>query len=162
MDYYQHVVIDYLRASRTVFVNTEFCIQLNKHKNPDRSGPHWYCDAVAVDFRSKVIFLCEISYSKSLASLVNRLQAWNEHWGGVKTALSRDGHLPEEWAVRPWLFIPNEYRQQLNTALARIGDGPLLQASPKITDLEEVQPWKYRSWDRNEKPNHSDSLVALA
>ena len=61
MDYYQGIVIDYLRADRAVFVNTECCIQLNESDNP--AQPHWYCDAVAVDFRCRRIFLCEISYS---------------------------------------------------------------------------------------------------
>jgi len=30
MNYYESVVIDYLRADRSVFVNTEYCIQINK------------------------------------------------------------------------------------------------------------------------------------
>lgn len=51
MDYYQNVVIDYLRADRALFVNAECCIQVNPASNPDASGPHWYCDAVAADFR---------------------------------------------------------------------------------------------------------------
>jgi hypothetical protein len=50
MNYYESVVVDYLRADRAIFVNTECCIQLNEAVNPDNSGPHWYCDAVAVDF----------------------------------------------------------------------------------------------------------------
>jgi hypothetical protein len=29
MDYYQGVVVEYLRADRSVFVNTECCIELN-------------------------------------------------------------------------------------------------------------------------------------
>ena len=55
MDYYESVVFHYLRADRTVFLNTEYCIQINPGDNPDRSGPHWYCDAVALDFRAKEI-----------------------------------------------------------------------------------------------------------
>src|SRR5260370_41944842 len=46
-----------LARMRFVFVNTECCIQINPADNPDRSGPHWYCDAVAADFRSKTVFL---------------------------------------------------------------------------------------------------------
>jgi len=45
MDYYQGVVLDYLRADRAIFINAECCIQLNEAHNPDSSGPHWYCDA---------------------------------------------------------------------------------------------------------------------
>ncbi len=50
MDYYQNVVVEYLRADRAVFVNTECCIQLDKNRNVDKTK-HWYCDAVAADFR---------------------------------------------------------------------------------------------------------------
>jgi glutamate synthase domain-containing protein 2 len=35
MDYYQSVVVHYLRADRALFVNTECCIQLNQSKNPE-------------------------------------------------------------------------------------------------------------------------------
>src|SRR5438067_13052104 len=41
MDYCESVVFDYLRADRAVFVNREYCIQLNQKANPDTSGPHW-------------------------------------------------------------------------------------------------------------------------
>ena len=51
MDYYQGVVTEYLRANRATFVNTECCIQLNPGPHPDNSGPHWYCDAVAVNLQ---------------------------------------------------------------------------------------------------------------
>jgi hypothetical protein len=72
MDYYESVVIDYLRADRAIFVNTEYCIQINPGANPDRTGPHWYCDAVALNFRSEEILLCEISYSATLNALRTR------------------------------------------------------------------------------------------
>jgi hypothetical protein len=69
VNFYESVVIDYLRSDRAVFVNTELCIQINAGDNPDTSGPHWYCDAVACDFKRRTVFLCEISYSKQLADL---------------------------------------------------------------------------------------------
>jgi hypothetical protein len=37
VDYFQGVVTDYLRASRSVFVNTECCIQLNLAPIPTRA-----------------------------------------------------------------------------------------------------------------------------
>ncbi|WP_407469232.1 hypothetical protein ABFU38_05100 [Xanthomonas campestris pv. raphani] len=51
MDHFEGVVLDYLRADRALFVNSQCCIQLNEGANPDTSGPHWYCDAVAVSFK---------------------------------------------------------------------------------------------------------------
>ena len=46
MNYYESVVMDYLRSDRAVFVNTNCCIQLNQADNPGTSGPHWCCDVV--------------------------------------------------------------------------------------------------------------------
>jgi hypothetical protein len=151
MDFYQGVVVDYLRANRTTFVNTECCIQLNKSNNPDTSGPHWYCDAVALEFQSSTIFLCEISYERSLASLTKRLKAWHEHWDLLCKAVARDSSFPEiirGWPVRPWLFIPNEFVENFVKGLDQIAGSQQLKFSVRITPLELVQPWKYPSWDR--------------
>ncbi|SYZ56809.1 hypothetical protein CPBF367_34790 [Xanthomonas arboricola pv. juglandis] len=51
MDHFEGVVLDYLRADRALFVNSQCCIQLNEGANPDTRGPHWYYDAVAVSFK---------------------------------------------------------------------------------------------------------------
>ena len=155
MNYYESVVIDYLRADRALFVNTECCIQINAAENPDTSGPHWYCDAVAVDFRDEKIFLCEISYSAQLADLVKRLKAWHENWSGVKGALVRDSRIPRDYEVRPWLFVPEHCINLLLGRMRQIGNGQPLSFHPKITTLEMVQPWLYKSFNRigeREKP----------
>ena len=152
MDYYQGVVTEYLRADRSIFVNTECCIQLNKAENPDTSGPHWYCDAVAVDFRNEMVFLCEVSFAKGLGALLKRLAAWNTHWTGVRAAIVRDCSVPDQWEVRPWLFIPESYVPKAVTGIARLGDHDdpeRLMPDPKITTLELVTPWSYCSWNRH-------------
>ena len=148
MDYYEGVVLNYLRADRAVFVNTECCLQLTQADNPDASGPHWYCDAVAADFRAKKIFLCEVSYAAQLADLSKRLKSWNDHWEGICAALVRDSKLLEDWPVRPWLFVPEDCVPSLLKRLAQIGNGQPLRFTPLITTLEMVQPWKYASWNR--------------
>ncbi|WP_223670515.1 hypothetical protein [Xanthomonas citri] len=38
MDHFEGVVLDYLRADRALFVNSQCCIQLNEGANPDTSG----------------------------------------------------------------------------------------------------------------------------
>ena len=48
MDYFQGVVTDYLRANRSVFVNTECLIQLDEG-NKQLKCRHWFCDAMAVN-----------------------------------------------------------------------------------------------------------------
>lgn len=158
MDYYQGVVTEYLRADRAIFLNTECCIQLNAGANPDTTGPHWFCDAVAVDFRAEVVFLCEVSYARGLGALLRRLSEWNREWSKVRAAVVRDCSLPARWPVRPWLFIPEEC---VSSAIAGIQglrgvDGVAPLPIPRITTLEMIAPWKYRSWDRageKEKPN---------
>ena len=159
VDYYQGVVTEYLRADRAIFVNTECCLQLNAAANPDNSGPHWYCDAVAVNFRESAVYLCEISYSKTLDALVKRLTAWQAHWPALCRAIVRDCHIPATWSVRPWLFVPEERRALLEAKLQRIaaaGGNASMVAGAQVTNLEDVAPWKYRSWNRwDERSNGS-------
>jgi hypothetical protein len=148
MDYYETVMTHYLRSDRAIFLNTECCIQLNEGNNPDISGPHWYCDAVAADFRDKTIFLCEISYSKGLPTLTKRLRGWHDDWAKVCYALTRDSFLDKAWPVRPWLFVPEQLVPMLTRRLEEISAGQPLKFSPRITPLEMIQPWQYQSWNR--------------
>ena len=86
MGYFQEVVTEYLRADRAVFVNTECLIRL--HPNDiSTKGAHWYCDAVAVNFREKSVHLCEVSYSTTLHALGARLQTWAKNWPALCAAL---------------------------------------------------------------------------
>lgn len=159
MDYYESVMLHYLRADRALFLNTECCIQINKSDNPDTSGPHWYCDAVAVDFRQSAIFLCEISYSNRLQDLTKRLRDWNAHWGQLVSGLVRDSCLPSDWPVRPWLFVPGE--EPLKLLLRRL-DGIQLQFVPRITTLDAILPWTFNSWNRvGEKKKSADIPVEM-
>ena len=159
MDNFEGNVVEYLRADRALFLNTQCCIQLNKADNPDTSGPHWYCDIVVADHRDRAIFLCEVSFSDSLASLFKCLEDWNAHWPSLKSALCRDSCLPGDcWPIRPWLFVPEHLvpkvvakLNQFNVPAERERQLP----EPRVTPLEMVLPWKYRSWNRNgegEKP----------
>lgn len=152
MDYYQGVVTEYLRASRSVFINTECCIQLEAGDNPDR-GTHWYCDAVAVDFAKSSVFLCEISYAKSPSALMKRLSDWNRHWDGIRAALVRDCRLRGDWPVQPWVFFPKVYETAVLGGLERLRRSEEHDATmpyPRITFLEEVAPWKYPAWNRKD------------
>lgn len=148
VNFYECVVVEYLRADRSAFVNTESCIQLNEADNPDTSGPHWYCDAIAIDFRQKVVYLCEISYSRPLQALLKRLSYWHESWTLLRLALQRDSSLPADWPVRPWLFVPEELLPMLVKGLERISGSNPLAFTPRVTPLEMVQLWRYRSWSR--------------
>lgn len=163
MDHYQGVVVEYLRADRTVFVNTECCIQLNDKPNPDTSGQHWYCDAVAIDLRDRTVFLCEISYAEKLGALLDRLKSWAAEWGGVLEALKRDCKVPCGWPVRPWLFVPEESVPRLVEKLEPMKRTDGLSAfSPRITTLESVQPWNYHSWShRDSETDKSESGIPV-
>jgi len=166
MDYYQGVVIDYLRATRTRFVNTECLIQLAPGDVP-KKGEHWFCDAVVVEFvegrsngmsqdkgdqpKKPHVYLCEISYSKSLSALMKRLESWRTHWTGIKAALVHDCGLQADWEVSPWVFIPRDRRALLERKFPPTAStGPLEMPNPRIKTLEEVVPWLFRDW--NGKP----------
>lgn len=152
MDYFQGVVSDYLRAKRSRFVNTEYMINLDIDGTYGKDR-HWYCDAVALDFADSTIHLCEITYSKTLHSVSKRLQFWCNHWPEVVAAIFRDSELKGEWEVFPRVFVPAALKPTLDirTNLLKWPE-PCARRMPKpiVTTLEEVLPWKYRSWNGTE------------
>ena len=150
MDYFQGVVTEYLRANRAVFVNTECLIQLDAGDRllKDR---HWYCDAMAVNFKESSVYLCEITYSSTMQSLMARLQAWQDHWAEFKQAVSRDSGVPGGWAVQAWVFIPQKHHGSFEKRIAQLKSKPGVDNQmprPRVTHLESVMPWEYRTWDR--------------
>jgi hypothetical protein len=155
MDYFQGVVTEYLRADRAVFVNTECLIQLDDGNDLGK-GRHWYCDAVAANFRESTVYLCEITYSTTMQTLLARLEHWANHWPLLCQAVARDCCVPNSWKVQPWTFIPKRYHQAFNEKLAkRLVSIPCLDQharmpAPKVTYLESVTPWNYCTWDRRE------------
>lgn len=159
MDYFQGVVTEFLRADRSVFVNTEYLIQLDEGDKQFKDR-HWYCDAIAVNFKEKAIYLCEISYSASLQSLMSRLQAWETNWQELNKSVIRDSRVPNNWAVRPWVFIPEKCRVVFDRKMALMKPKPDVERQmprPRITYLESALPWEYPSWDRKH-----DALVGDA
>ncbi|MTW23250.1 hypothetical protein [Allochromatium palmeri] len=155
MDYFQGVVADYLRAHRSTFINSEFLLQLDEGKVLGK-GRYWYCDIVAVDFSQRGIFLCEVTYSKTVHALIKRLSFWNQHWVALCNGIYRETGIPKDWSVKPWLFIPEERRGILDDKLANIvgiGSEGCQIPRPDITYLEEVMPWKYDNHDREPSRN---------
>ena len=149
MDYFQGVVTEYLRAKRSRFVNTEYLISLDGD-GTYRKDRHWYCDAVAIDFAEGSIHLCEITYAKTLHSVAKRLQFWCAHWQEIGDALRRDSELKGDWEIVPRVFIPASLKPTFELRAKAI-KWPALAAAqmprPIVTTLEEVLPWRYRSWN---------------
>ena len=148
MDYYQGVVYDYLQESDgAMFIKAECPIQLGRGKTAPK-GTFWYCDAVAVNLREKKVYLCEVSYSKSLFALAKRLEAWSKEWTKLRAAIVRDLSIPKEWDVQPWVFVPAHLREELKKRLSALASprsdaGAAAMPEPNVTSLEEVAPWKY-------------------
>lgn len=152
MDYFQGVVTEFLRADRAVFLNTQYLIQLEPGDAYVKDR-HWYCDVVAINHRTSTVELCEITYSSTLQSLIGRLRAWEIHWMGITEAIKRDSSLSGSWAFQPHVFIPDKTHDLLKRKIGSPdADAEYLQGMPfpKITPLESILPWKYRSW--NGKP----------
>ena len=147
-DYFQGVVAEYLRADRSVFVNSEILIQLDPGLSP-RKGRFWYCDLLAVSMRERVAYLCEVTYASSVSSLIARLRAWQTHWAELRSALERDCSIESSWHVAPWVFLPESRRETYERKLSLLAPFELSSMpEPKVTVLEDVVPWKYRTWDR--------------
>lgn len=150
MDYFQGVVTEYLRANRSVFVNTEFLIKLDDGDKQFKDR-HWYCDAMAVNFKERSLYLCEITFSSTMQSLISRLQAWQNNWDELVNAVVRDSGVPANWKIQPWTFIPKKYDVVFAKKLAMLKASNVQKAqmpAPRVTFLEDVLPWEYRSWDR--------------
>ena len=140
MDYYQNVVGEYLRANRSMFINPEFFLSLDEGK--EIKGRTWYIDLLVADFAMKRLLLCEVSYEKALSKLHERLRNWSMHWTEIEKAIKRDSKMPNDWSVRPWLFLPEA---QLGKFLAKLTYFPV---KPLITPLEMTVPWSFCTWDR--------------
>lgn len=150
MDYFQGVVTEYLRADRTVFVNTEFLVNLDEGGGYAKNR-HWYCDALALNFQERTAYLCEVTYSKTMQGLLDRLRAWGHHWPEVCGAIQRDSKIGDAWKYQPWVFIPEASHDAFCARLAGLSlDRELGLPVPRVTFLEKVTPWNYSSWDRRE------------
>ena len=139
MDYFWDVT-EYLVADRGAFVNSELLIQLDLDE--PKKGRHWYCDAAAVNFREQSLYLCEVTYSKSMSGLAKRLLAWDANWLDVRKALARDCGIPETWIVQPWAFIPRVYSQVLKLKIQELVAADRCQDAmpyPQITHLETLE-----------------------
>lgn len=151
MDYFQGVVTEYLRAKRSVFINTEFMISLDEGDKPKKDR-HWFCDAVAVDLKEKCVYLCEITYSTTTQSLLSRLQDWRTCWADLANSIRRDSGVPNDWTVMPWVFLPKRYDEPFRKKFAALSKSTGQESQmpdPRITHLESTLPWEYRvTWDR--------------
>lgn len=144
MDYFQGVVQEYLRAGRTRFVNSECLIQLDEGSKLAKNL-HWYCDFLTVDFAERTAYLCEVSFARNSYALLTRLNQWYANWGRVRQAVFRDCKIPEDWCVGIWVFVPAELEAGLRQR-ARVLQTASTDLPIKIETLENVLPWKYRSW----------------
>jgi|SRR5579863_2955137 len=151
MDYYQGIVAEYLAANRATFVNPECLIQLEPGDAPAKHR-HWYCDVLAIEPGKERAWLCEVTFSTTLAALVGRLRAWSTHWPEIRIALARDSAIPLTWQVKPRLFIPAVRRSLLDAKLRTLaGSAESEMPTPEIKHLEDIVPWKYRTWDRRDE-----------
>jgi hypothetical protein len=158
MDYYQGIVADYLAADPAMFVKPECCIRLDPTGRL-KKGEHWYCDVLAINLRARTVYLCEVTYSQTLATLRKRLTEWDANWPAIRVALAHDNHVAPDWDVSPWVFVP---RAQHSLAVRKIAQltaadgGAERMPVAKVTDLEDVAPWLYPS--PHGHPNREDHV----
>ncbi len=146
MDWFQGVVLEYLRADRSAFVNPECLLNLDAD-DVYRKDRHWYCDAVTVNFKEQTVWLCEITYAENLHALVRRLRTWQSVWPELERAVIRDCNVPASWRIRPRVFIPHALADAFAKRFPNTANQDMIGGSmtyPKITNLEEVLPWNRR------------------
>jgi hypothetical protein len=146
MDYFQGVVMEYLRADRSCFVNPEFWIRGNLERPHER--PHWFVDVLAVSMRDKAVYLCEVTYAKQPRALARRLHSWRQHWEVINETLKHDAFIDKEWPLVPWVFAPPTTLDFIKVELFK------LFPEARTTNLETVLPWLYCTYDR--KPEAHD------
>jgi hypothetical protein len=130
MGYYQEIVAEHLKSSRTIFVNPEALIDLGNQAK----GRHWWVDVLAADFNKRTIFLC----AKTLSALIKRLKCWSDKWDEFEAAVFAATHAPREWRVVPWVFIPKQLLPVYQKGLAGLG---ALRFTPLYSCLEKTPPW---------------------
>ena len=156
MDYFQGVVLEYLRANRSCFVNPEFWIRGNLEKPHDK--PHWFVDVLAVDMKFKAVYLCEVTYAKQPRALIQRLQSWSKHWDIISQTLKEDTCIDKDWPVIPWVFGAPDTLKVVEPALERLFPDP----KSRMTSLEQVVPWKYCTYDRKEEMKRAEEAGRAA
>jgi hypothetical protein len=145
MDYFQSAVYEYLQRDRSCFVNTEYLL-VHKSKSTEEGPPEWLVDIVAIDFRTPCIWLCEISYSRHVTTLVDRVRQWEKEWDKVCATVRKEACLPEVmqvWPIRVRAFVPAREKPDLEKRDLRPGGLKL-----EICELEKVVPWEYNRWER--------------
>jgi hypothetical protein len=146
MDYFQGVVMEYLRADRACFVNPEFWIRGNLEHPHEK--PHWFVDVLAISMRDKAAYLCEVTYAKQPRAMLRRLHSWKENWELINKTLREDACIDNGWPLIPWVFAPS-----LTMAIVE----PVLKelfSNGRAMTLEKVLPWLYCTYDR--KPEAQD------
>jgi len=162
-----------------MFIKAECPIQLESGKFPPK-GTSCILMRLPSTSRGGRVYLCEVSYSKTLYTLARRLEAWSKDWPRLREAILHDylitGPDSESWRVRPWVFVPLGLRKQLKKRLSELAKassdvGKPSMPAPKVTFLESVVPWRGKTTGterharRSVAPcpviRHADSRMAL-
>jgi hypothetical protein len=93
-----------------------------------------------------------VTYATQASDLIQRLTAWKDNWSGLIDAVRRDGGVPADWAVRPWLFVPE------GRITALVPKLPTMPVPPRITPLEMTQPWQHNGWNRHGEAEKPDTI----
>jgi hypothetical protein len=162
MEHYKTVVMDYLQSDRAVFVNAECCLPLDDPADSEKRVERCSCDAVAIDLRHGAVYLCETALDDQLQSLMRKLSAWTKNWDSIRAALQRDCKLPANWRVHVWLFVPRGSIDMLDGKLEHLRQTIGSRFKVKLTVLEDVQPWRFSSWERCEEAWESNGQRVLS
>jgi hypothetical protein len=138
MDFFQGIVAEYLRADRSCFINTEFYLQNDLAEDGEDKKKHWFIDILALHMSDRTAYLCEVTYAKQAYALKRKLDLWHKHWPTVCETLRRDAKVPENWRIRPWVFVPEQSLAGIKPFLE------LFDPKGRYQVLEKTLPWTYK------------------
>ena len=95
---------------------------------------------LSVDFSGRTIWLCEVSFSKTLYALRSRFKQWSDNWEPLQQTLLAEIAVGSDWQIRPRAFTPENLKSVYDAGLQKIGP---LAFDPKWNALENTAPWRF-------------------
>ncbi len=135
ISYHQEIVVQYLSSDPRLFISEEYYVGWGK----EAKGEHIWVDVVAVDICNKEVFLVEITSDPYARQIIKKLNlTYSTMLPTVRTAMLGGLGLPDDWSIRPWIFVRRE-------AVSKILDKIDSHLVPKITHLEMTAwEWEYK------------------
>ena len=141
--HHQEIVVQYLTADPRIFVSEEYLVEWGTGK-----GQSIWVDVIAVNLTEEVVYLVEVTTDPAARQIVQKLnKTYSQLLSTVRASLLGGIGLPQNWQIRPWIFIRREAVPKVLNKL----EAPVY---PKVTYLNTTAwEWEYgKARRRGEEP----------